>query len=417
MSSRSFRDRYTLTQREQPPQADTPERTLGDAWPLPEGARVERALVGHCAVHDALYSGPEVARAAELLERVAERGSIDPARLRFLDTETTGLAGGTGTHVFLVGIGRFVGPTFHVRQLFMRHPGEERGLLHLTEAALTADSTLVTFNGRSFDMPLLETRYRMHRRAAPLVSEHLDLLHPARRIWKHRLPSCSLGTLEREVLGVTRQRDAPGWLIPQLYFEFLRSRNVEPLEAVFSHNRMDVLSLARLTALVLGWSSGLEQPDHPADRLATAIVRLANGDLSDAQVADLLEAATDARTPALLRLRAYDECTRILRRAGRGESLLPLWEAGLRDPSRMVRQFSQEELGKYLEHRARDLNAARTLIAQAFNHASQVGDVAAAAAFERRLLRIERKLAGAGSRVVGGTAGDHRADGDADTYA
>lgn len=417
MSSRSFRDRYAATQREQPPQADAPERTLGDAWPLPEGARIERALVGHCAVHDALYSGPEVALASDLLTRVAERDHLDLARLRFLDTETTGLAGGTGTHVFLVGIGRFVGPTFHVRQLFMRHPGEERALLHHTEAALSEDATLVTFNGRTFDMPLLETRYRMYRRASPPVAEHLDLLHPARRIWKHRLPSCSLGTLEREVLGVTRQRDAPGWLIPQLYFEFLRTRNVEPLEPVFSHNRMDVLSLARLTALVLGWSAGLEQPVHPADRLATAMVRVANGDHSDVQIADLLEAASDQRTPALLRLRAYDECTRVLRRAGRAELLLPLWQAGLRDASRMVRQFSQEELGKYLEHRARDLVAARVLIAQAYEHAAQVGDIAAAAAFERRLLRIERKLAGANARVARVAVVDCSADPNPDAYA
>lgn len=395
MSARSFRERYAATQQQQPALSEVPEEQMqAGGWPLPAGGRVERARVGECAVHDALYAGAEVAEAAALLQEAAAHTGIDPAQMRFLDTETTGLAGGTGTHVFLVGIGRFVGPTFHVRQVFMRHPGEEYGLLGHTEAALHDEATLVTFNGRTFDMPLLETRYRMHRKAAPEVETHLDLLHPARRIWRHRLASCSLGTLEREVLGVTRMRDAPGWMIPQLYFAFLRTRDIEPLEPVFSHNRMDVLSLARLTALVHAWQAGIAQPDDPTDRLATMLLRMHahGGDTPHTLLDALREAAEDARTPALLRLRAHEECARHLKRAGRYAELLPLWDVGMRDPSRMVRQFVQEELGKYLEHRARDLEAARALVAQAHEHAARMGDLAAAAAFERRLLRIERKL-------------------------
>jgi len=166
----------------------------------------------------------------------------------FLDTETTGLAGGTGTYAFLIGVGRFIGDTFHLLQLFMRDPIEEPGQLAALEAFLAPCSALVTFNGKSFDLPLLITRYLTHGWRPPFVEQvHIDLLHLARRLWRARLPSRTLPNLEFQILGATRtQEDVPGWMIPQMYFDYLRSGDARPLRSVFYHNAMDVLSLAAL---------------------------------------------------------------------------------------------------------------------------------------------------------------------------
>lgn len=181
----------------------------------------------------------------------ARLGSLPHERLVLLDTETTGLAGGTGTYVFLVGLGFLTadtaGPAFVVRQYFLRELREERALLHALGATLARFGALVTFNGKSFDWPLLATRYTLARQTLPVAAwPHLDLLHPARRVWKHRLPSCSLGALEAAILGVRRVNDVPGALIPDLYFRYLRDGDPRPLLPVLAHNEADIVSLAAL---------------------------------------------------------------------------------------------------------------------------------------------------------------------------
>ena len=148
-----------------------------------------------------------------------------PAEWAFLDTETTGLAGGSGTCAFLVGIGRITPEGFRVRQFFMRDYCEEASLLDAVSRHLAPFRVLITYNGRSFDQPLLETRYRLNRSRPPFGKlEHLDLLHGARRLWKLRYESCRLVDLETQVLGFERDGDVPGALIPYLYFEYLRTR-------------------------------------------------------------------------------------------------------------------------------------------------------------------------------------------------
>src|SRR5262249_33194494 len=143
----------------------------------------------------------------------------DPSRIAFLDTETTGLSGGTGTYAFLVGIGTWRSSGFLVEQFFMRNFDEEAAVICPLEERLSQVKVVVTFNGKCFDLPLLESRFVMHRRDWPLADGiHLDLLHPSRRLWKLRLKDCSLANLEREVLGFEREEDIPGYLIPQVYF-------------------------------------------------------------------------------------------------------------------------------------------------------------------------------------------------------
>ena len=177
---------------------------------------------------------------------------IDFKQAAFIDTETSGLTGGTGTFAFLVGVGFFDGESFCVRQFFMRNPSEEPALIHLLDDLLQNFQTVVSFNGKSFDLPLLDTRFVLSRRPFPLKNTpHLDLLAPARRLWKERLPSCSLTSLEEHILGIFREGDVPGWMIPSLYFEYQRTGDASPLKPVFTHNALDILSMVSLTAYMV----------------------------------------------------------------------------------------------------------------------------------------------------------------------
>ncbi len=177
--------------------------------------------------------------------------SCEPTRWAFLDTETTGLAGGSGTYAFLIGVGQITAQGFAVRQYFMREYAEERSVLLALEDHLANFDVLITYNGRSYDQPLLETRYRMNRHPPPFGRlSHLDLLYGARRLWKLRLETCRLMQLEQEILGFFREGDLPGELIPYVYFEYLRSGEAQRLLPIFHHNAMDILTLACLTAIV-----------------------------------------------------------------------------------------------------------------------------------------------------------------------
>ncbi len=202
---------------------------------------------GRHALGDAFAADTEV---LSLLAR-PEATAGDPANFLFLDTETTGLAGGTGTYAFLVGLGYLEGERFVVVQHFMRDFDEEPALLAALGPRLAQASAIVTFNGAGFDVPLLETRFILGRRRWPDPA-HVDLLGASRRVWSVRLADCRLGTVERDVLGLVREHDVSGALIPSLYFDFLRRRQTAPLEPVFIHNRDDVLSLVALLGALLG---------------------------------------------------------------------------------------------------------------------------------------------------------------------
>lgn len=193
------------------------------------------------------------ALSADLLEPISSgqiRG-IPPNKWCFLDTETTGLAGGSGTYAFLIGVGRITPQGFRVRQFFMRDFAEEASLLSALTEHLKQFQVLITYNGRTYDQPLLETRFRMVRQRPPFSAlEHLDLLFGARRLWNLRFDSCRLVELENQILGVERQGDLPGELIPYVYFEYVRTQEIFRLLPVFHHNAIDILSLACLTAIV-----------------------------------------------------------------------------------------------------------------------------------------------------------------------
>jgi len=174
------------------------------------------------------------------------------SKFAFLDTETSGMAGGTGTYAFLVGAARFIDGKFVLQQFFLRDPSEEPAMLEALINFLAPCEALVTFNGKSFDAPLLTTRYSLHRIPVPFKDyAHLDLLPLARRLWRDRLPSRALKYLEEHVLGFTRtSNEVPGYEIPWLYFDYLRTGDARPMAGVFYHNAMDVVAMAALLAHV-----------------------------------------------------------------------------------------------------------------------------------------------------------------------
>src|SRR5467141_2979764 len=188
----------------------------------------------------------------ESLSRRTRAALADPEKWLFLDTETTGLAGGTGTYAFLVGLAWWDAGGLQIEQFLMRDFTEEYSILHELAERAAERPVLVTFNGKSFDWPLLENRFTMTRSiAVPKLAAHLDLLHPARALWKLRLGSVRLVELERQVLdaprlGWQRDNDVSSALIPQFYFDYLRGGPAEPLAGVVRHNQMDLRGLAAL---------------------------------------------------------------------------------------------------------------------------------------------------------------------------
>jgi uncharacterized protein len=281
-----------------------------------------------------------------------------PEQWAFLDTETTGLAGGTGTCAFLVGVGRITPEGFRVRQFFMRDYGEEASLLDSLARHLAPFRVLITYNGRAFDQPLLETRYRLKRARPPFTElEHLDLLFGARRLWKLRFESCRLVDLETQVLGFEREGDLPGALIPYVYFEYLRTREAARLLPIFHHNATDILTLACLTGIVpYAFKDAASAPlRHGAEMAGIARWLRAAGDL-DPSLA-LFRRAVAAGLPDDLLFRTLWDIAQLERKRGSDEAVA-VWSE-LAETKNPFRARALEELAKHYEHREK--NYARAL--------------------------------------------------------
>jgi uncharacterized protein YprB with RNaseH-like and TPR domain len=326
-------------------------------------------------------------------------------RLCFFDLETTGLAGGAGTQAFLVGTAFPEDGGLHVRQFLLPGFQHERALLARVAEWSAEAGTLVTFNGRTFDVPLIETRYLLHRLAFPLSGlPHLDMLHPARGLWKQRPTiagpalddeSCKLSVLERHLAGYHRVGDVPGFEIPSRYFRFVRTGDVHGLEAVLEHNRIDLISLALVTARALSLiDSGPRAAGHPREALGLGRVYERSGADEEAEAAFVHAAALaacagrepDVRAEALRRLAI------MRRRAGRMAEAASVWEELVRLPGcpAVLRREAREALAIHHEHRSRDLQTARTLVLDVLSEGT--GERVRQAA-QYRLQRLERKLA------------------------
>jgi uncharacterized protein len=322
-----------------------------------------------------------------------DEAAPDPHRLLFLDTETTGLAGGTGTYAFLVGAGFIEDDRFVIVQYFMRDLDEEPALLAAVAPLLERASALVTFNGSGFDVPLLETRFILGRRRWPGALRHLDLLHPARRVWATRFVDCRLPTLEQRVLGHRREGDVPGSVIPSLYFDFLRRRNAGPLASVFRHNRDDVLSLIAL----LGWlGHALTHREHGVDDAfdLVGVARLWER-LDPERAVACYRAALVAGLPAAMAHQVRLRLASWEKRWARWDAACTLWEEATAATSFDPRPW--EELAKYHEHRARNAATARALVARALDLARAAGSAGTVLdAFSYRLTRLDRRLTNVG---------------------
>jgi uncharacterized protein len=322
----------------------------------------------------------------------------DPRQWLFLDTETTGLCGGSGTYPFLVGIAWWDAGGLEVEQFFMRDHSEEHSVLLALSERLAEKRVLVTFNGKSFDWPLLETRYRMTRAIhPPKVRAHLDFLHPARNLWRLRLGSVRLPELERQILGWNRGADVMSELIPSIYFDFLRGGSPDPLVPIFHHNQMDLRGLAALASRVI---SVLANPEshgpHALDIFGVSRICERRGEVVLARklYARSIAAALPPETDCL----AKKSLARLAKRDGDFELACELWQSMVGNSREGFEAY--EQLAIHYERRAREPHRAAILIRQALaelRKADRLGIISSSAyrkrreRFDRRLARLERR--------------------------
>ena len=343
----------------------------------------------------------------ESLSRKTRTALEDSTKWLFLDTETTGLAGGTGTYAFLIGLGWWDAGGLQVEQFFMRDFTEEYSILHELSTRVVERPVLVTFNGKSFDWPLLENRFTMTRSiAAPKLAAHLDLLHPARALWKLRLGCVRLVELERHVLdaprlGWHRENDVLSALIPQFYFDYLRGGPAAPLAGVVRHNQMDLRGLAALFGKI---NTLLSEPADSANEiesldlfgLSRFLQRRGDADRAHSACAQALAIGL----PAEFRPKARRDLALMAKRRGEHERAAEIWLDMVADLHEGI--HACEQLAIYYERHAKDpakaAQFAKLAVATVRQHRANSRDLLLTARFARlekkflqRVARLGRK--------------------------
>ena len=325
-----------------------------------------------------------------------ELTAFDPTTAVFVDTETTGLMGGSGTVAFLVGVGYFTEDVFRLDQCFMRDYDDEEPMLEYLNGLFENADTLVSYNGKTFDLPLLRARFITNRTPFRLESAmHLDLVHAARRFWKKRLGDCSLGNIESAILGIQRHGDVAGSEIPQLWLNYLHTRDARRLEPVFYHHKMDILSLAALTGYLsqtLGAQNG-GGFEHIEDRLSLIRVHYNQKRYDDVlELADVLLGETDEQ---ILICECLEMAGFAAKRREQWQRMEDFWTLLVQQSPRHV--IACHELAKHYEHRKRDLPAAERICQGAIQFLETQGalfetTIPALTSLQHRLERIQRKL-------------------------
>ena len=294
--------------------------------------------------------------------KVETSHDIQPEKLIFLDTETTGLAGGTGTYAFLIGLGKFVNNQFHLRQFFLDDPVNEPAFIESLGSFVPEEPAIVSYNGKSFDLPLLKTRYTTNRQKQ-LFSDnaHFDLLHLARRLWRNQLPDCSLSTVEDRILTAERtEEDIAGWMIPQMYFDYLKTGDARPLKRVFYHNAFDILSLTALfnhLALLLADPDRLSPDGEVCFNLAKLFADLGDDD----RAIKLFNKSFDFELTEEMIHEGNKLLSFLYKQAGQYDQAMPLWEQA----TKTGQLYAFEELAKYYEHKVEDYQTAKAWTDQA----------------------------------------------------
>ncbi len=398
----------------------SPDARLRAAAEALQGTVIERAG-GACVLVERFYpsdhphgllrvsdaGGPALSAAPELA-LLGGRPEPDPVSARallFIDLETTGLAGGAGTYAFLVGCAVLERHGLRIRQLLLPGYQHERTLLAEVEALIRDTAGLVSYNGKTFDVPVLETRFQYNRLCPPFDGVgHVDMVHPARRFWRGAAPagawpeadSCRLSVLERALFGVRRLGDVPGFEIPARYFDFMRSGNAAPLEPVLEHNRLDLISLALLTGRAVRLLAGAPASCESARESLAAgrfLERAGQVDAAKRCYRDAAARACVERRPDGAQVRA--EALRALalrcRRDRRHHEAADAWRGIVLDrrAPAAIRREALEALAIHFEHRTRDLSEAQryaqlSLAERVGTRAMQQG--------RHRLARLNRKL-------------------------
>lgn len=362
---------------------DTPHGELHvvERWLEPDACHGRVPVAGALSVDSSLMAK---------LALDTELDGVDLSRMLILDTETTGLAGGTGTVPFLIGLSFFDEGVLRVEQLFLRNLGQEVPMLQRLAERIRTASCIVSYNGKSFDWPLLRSRFILNRVPAPELPPHLDLLHCSRRIFKGRLDSVRLVEMEREVLGFHREGDVDGSLIPGLYTGYLRGGDPDVLLPILEHNDMDVVALAALIAELARHFTEVQREGDPRDHLAYARVAARADDAERAL--HFARAAVDGGGAEAVAVDALSLIAQVQRKRGQpGEAAEALHQALPRssDPGQLAELHFA--LAKLYEHGLRDWGRAR-------HHARHTEPVEGPQAHGRRLGRLSRRLLRATAR-------------------
>lgn len=373
-----------------PPRGDVAPAPKAEPWQSAETAYgrlhwIERWLEpDHC--HGRVPVRGALARLPATLGALAldpELAGLDLSRMLFLDTETTGLSGGTGTVAFLVGLANFEEGVLRVTQLIVPSLAEEAPMLAELAVRLAAASCVLTYNGKSFDWPLLRTRYVLNRLPVPALPPHVDLLHSTRRIWKARLGGLRLTEIEREVLHHFRDDDVSGSEIPARYFAFLRDGARERLAPILEHNQHDLIALAALLALLGERYERAEHNHEPLDALSFGKLALR---LQDAERArEFARVALSGSEGAGLEGRALHFCGEVERRFGEASAAAAHYERALALAPEPERADLRLLLAKLYEHALKD-------VVRAYDHARHTRPAEDAERHGRRLARLTRKL-------------------------
>lgn len=361
--------------------AETPRAPLA---PMIRRVHIEMA-------DERLYSA-----APEALRRLGYTGgAFNIEKALFLDTETTGLSGGTGTVAFLVGVGYVEKGRLTVEQLLMPTYAHEGEMLDRISTLMADKDTVIHFNGKTFDMPLLKSRFTMNRMQDQYFELHqLDLLHPAKRLWKLRLGSCRLCNLEKEILGFERDGDIPGSEVPERYFTYLKTGDLTLLEDVIDHNRQDIVTLMHLLVRLLDAYSRPENATDPMDQLSLGKAFEKMGEWEQAQ--KMYRVAAMPRMTTIKSIRASDlggeanfRLYHIYRKNGKYDLALNVLECMIR--RRQMGAFPKVESAKVYEHRLGNFKEALRFTREALLSCSEDEKEALFHREERLIRKIEKQ--------------------------
>lgn len=338
-------------------------------------------------------------RAAGMVTYQSSGKGLDFERIAFIDTETTGLSGGSGTCAFLVGVGYHTSDAFVIEQFLMNDFPVEPDMLRSVLATLEGFDIIASYNGRAFDIPILDARFLLNgirKRLADMPQ--LDLLHTARRIWKHRLSDCSLTSIEEHVLDHKRIDDIEGWMIPQTFFEYLRSGDGTLLGPIIEHNQLDILSLACLARVVF---NALDAPqetrmDYGLDWFGLGTLFEKHRRIEEAVLC--FDRAIALGVPGNVKPRCVRSLSLAHKRKGDWDDAVSLWKKSVASNDNRHTLFALEELAKFYEHRRRDYPFAREFcrraisILEIWEATSDIDLTLPLKNFEYRLKRIEEKI-------------------------